>query len=553
MLPSQGYVSISRRPPDVEDYIDILRRHRAWLIGPTFAGLVIAVVVAFLWTDTYVSQAVMRITPPAVPENLVPSNFNMQMAERVNQIRQEILTRQSLAAMIQRADLDLYKRERARKPIDDVVEEMRKNISTPMLDQQVRAAGRPASAFQIVFKYPDRHKAKAVVDQLVSKFTERSVKVSTSQSNITTEFLTSESKNAKDELDRVEANLAAFRGANAGRLPEHVPNNIQALNALQSQLAAETEQLNRDTQDKLMLQTTQQGLENQLASAAVMSQGGGEAVKNERLISVNREILGTEARLSGLREIYKDNHPDVRNWRAQLEVLKRERDLLEKQEQSQSQDKTKPKPPLSVLAQREQESLKSQIEHVKAQLRAKDLDMKQRTDSQNRINKLMEVYQARIQTSPQSEQRYAELQREQQVARAKYDEMAKKESLSTMASNLEARKAGENLEVLDQASLADAPSEPNRWMIVGIGAGLGLVTGLFLVAAREVKDTSLKNLKDVRAYTNLPVLSSIPLLENAAIVQQHRRVAWLAWSTAVIVGIAAMSSSMYYYFVVSRT
>src|SRR5205085_3245952 len=178
-----------------------------------------------------------------------------------------------------------------------------------------------------------------------------------------------------------------------------------------------------------------------------------------------------------------DNHPDVRNWQAQLEVLKRERDLLEKQEQSQ--DKTKPKQPLSMLAQREQENLKLQIEHVKAELRAKDLDVKQRTDSQNRINKLMEVYQARIQTSPQSEQRYAELQREQALARAKYDEMSRKESMSTMASNLEARKAGENLEVLDSASLPDAPSEPNRWLIVGIGSGLGLMLGLFLVAARE--------------------------------------------------------------------
>lgn len=551
MLPSQGYVSISRRPPDVEDYIDILRRHRAWLIGPTFAGLVIAVVVAFLWTDTYVSQAVMRITPPAVPENLVPSNFNMQMAERVNQIRQDILSRQSLAAMIQRPDLDLYKKERARKPIDDVVEEMRKDIATPMLDQQVRAAGRPASAFQITFKYSDRHKAKAVVDQLVSKFTERSVKVSTNQSNITTDFLTTESKNAKDDLDRVEGKLAAFRAANAGRLPEQVANNIQALNALQSQLAAETEQLNRDTQDKLMLQTTQQGLENQLASVAVLTQGGGEAVKNERLINVNREILATEARLSGLREIYKDNHPDVRNWKAQLEVLKRERDLLEKQEQSQ--DKTKTKEPLNALAQKEQENLKLQIDHVKAQLRANELDVKQRTDAQNRINKLLQVYQARIETSPQSEQRYAELQREQTVARARYDERKGKESMSVMASNLEARKAGENLEVLDPASLPDAPNDPNRWLIVGVGAGVGLMLGLFLVAAREVKDTSLKNLKDVRAYTNLPVLSSVPLLENAAIVQQHRRVAWLAWSTAVIVGIAAMSSSMYYYFVVTRT
>ena len=30
----QGYVSVSRRPPDIEDYIDILRRYRSWIIGP---------------------------------------------------------------------------------------------------------------------------------------------------------------------------------------------------------------------------------------------------------------------------------------------------------------------------------------------------------------------------------------------------------------------------------------------------------------------------------------------------------------------------------------
>jgi hypothetical protein len=44
-----------------------------------------------------------------------------------------------------------------------------------------------------------------------------------------------------------------------------------------------------------------------------------------------------------------------------------------------------------------------------------------------------------------------------------------------------------------------------------------------LAAAKEVKDASLKNLKDVRAYTNLPVLSSIPLLENALLVRRKRR------------------------------
>jgi uncharacterized protein involved in exopolysaccharide biosynthesis len=37
---------------DIEDYIDILRRHRSWIRGPAFVGLVASVVIAFLWPNT---------------------------------------------------------------------------------------------------------------------------------------------------------------------------------------------------------------------------------------------------------------------------------------------------------------------------------------------------------------------------------------------------------------------------------------------------------------------------------------------------------------------
>ena len=85
-------------------------------------------------------------------------------------------------------------------------------------------------------------------------------------------------------------------------------------------------------------------------------------------------------------------------------------------------------------------------------------------------------------------------------------------------------------------------------VIAGAGVGLGLFFGVFMAGVKEMKDTSLKNLKDVRAYNNLPVLSSIPLLENALLVRRKRRLFWLAWSTAIIVGTIAMSGSMYYYY-----
>ena len=138
--------------------------------------------------------------------------------------------------------------------------------------------------------------------------------------------------------------------------------------------------------------------------------------------------------------------------------------------------------------------------------------------------------------------------RDYNIAKTDYDEKSKKKEISETSSNLEQRKAGENLETLDPPSLPEQAADPNRLLIAAVGTGLGLFFGVFMAGAKEMKDTSLKNLKDVRAYTNLPVLSSIPLLENALLVRRKRRLFWLGWSTAIIIGTIAMSSSMYYYY-----
>ena len=117
-----------------------------------------------------------------------------------------------------------------------------------------------------------------------------------------------------------------------------------------------------------------------------------------------------------------------------------------------------------------------------------------------------------------------------------------------MSTALENRQQGERLEQLDPPSIPQTPTQPKRPLIIAIGTGIGLIVGLCLAGAWEVKDTALKNLKDVRAYTQLPVLGSIPLLENDLVVRRRKRLAWLAWSTACLVGVIIMSSSVVYYF-----
>src|SRR5687768_2149125 len=107
----QNQASPARRQPDIEDYIDMVRRYRSWIIGPMFAGLVIATVVAFLWPDTYVSQASMRIKAQVVPEKLVSGVLHAHMAERLEGLKAVILSRNSLVEIVQKPSLDLYKKE----------------------------------------------------------------------------------------------------------------------------------------------------------------------------------------------------------------------------------------------------------------------------------------------------------------------------------------------------------------------------------------------------------------------------------------------------------
>src|SRR5437879_5651537 len=120
MQPSEGG-SVSRRALDVEDYIDIARRHKGWIFGPFLFTVVASVVGVYLWPDSYVSQAVVKIVPQQVPQNMVQSSINQEMNDRINSMSQTILSCTVLTTMINR--FRLYQTERSRYPIQDVMED----------------------------------------------------------------------------------------------------------------------------------------------------------------------------------------------------------------------------------------------------------------------------------------------------------------------------------------------------------------------------------------------------------------------------------------------
>lgn len=560
MLTPEVYSTIQRRPMDLSDYIDVARRHRGWVFGPLFAGVVIASVIAFILPNTYVSLAELRITPAQISENILPSVLNQQMSERISQMQQDILSRTSLAEIIQRPSLDLYKRDRDRKPLDDVIEQMRtKDVHIQMVNvpnSQGRAGG---SAFTVSFAYPDRYKAKATVDALLNSFMASNDSQQKVAGSITTEFLGDAVQKAKADVDRLNNELTQFRTKNVGRLPEELQVNAQALSSLQQQRGSMDEALNRDAQEKMVLEGRLDSLRSQRETFSSLSQQNFDETapehQSDRLRELNATISHGETQLAELRQKYTDSHPDVIGAQATLESLKKQREQVQRDEakQASATNKGKPVNRQSASTQATMSNLQVQEDQVKSQLKALELDRENRARQMASLDGEISQFRGRLESGPANEQQYAQLVADQVQVNQHYQDLLKKQGLAEENQQAQSRKAGENLEVLDPASLPVAPTAPNRWLIVGIGFALGTVIGLGLAALREIKDTSLKNLKDVRAYTQLPILGSIPLLENDLLVQRRKRVGFLSWTAALLLGFVAIGASMFYHFYVIKS
>ncbi len=549
-------LEVSRRTPDFEDFVDIARRHKTWILGPLWAGIVISTVVAFLWPDTYVSTATIRVTSSQVPDRFVQANLNQLLSERISVIAQGVLSRSTLTNIIQTHDL--YPRDKRRLPMEDVIERMRtKDIKIGLVNLQ--QGGRLIGAFPISFQYENRYLAQKVTQDIVSRLINENERETLTQSQTTTEFLTQEVEKAKQKLDEIEARVADFKIKNAGTLPDDQGINFAAMNSIDQRIGQMNASISRINQDKLLMESNLRLLKEQyqkaveLASVAPADPVRAQA-KNEELAYKNREITQAETALTHLKELYTDSHPEIRRVVANLGVLRRQRDELMRQDKESRDEEArkqaaaeKSKGPRKVVATREMMTIEQNMRQLETLIEAKNVELRDLQREIDRANQQARGYQSRITSAPLSSQVYAQLMRDYEQAKSTYTSLKMKQDDSARGTAIIRNKQGETLDLLDQASLPVTPAEPKRSLIVAGGAALGLLLGLLLVGVREMKDTTLKNLKDVRAYTQLTVLGCVPLLEGDVVVKRRKRVALLGWSTAIVVGVLVMGGAIAYY------
>jgi uncharacterized protein involved in exopolysaccharide biosynthesis len=389
-----------------------------------------------------------------------------------------------------------------------------------------------------------------VVQDLQSRFIDENIRNRSSATFQTTQIMKDEMDSAKKELDAAEDKLAAYRMQNNGRLPDQMDSNMRQLTALQSQASYLSARISAANQEKLQMESNIRIFKDQLANLskdAAQLQNAPER-KSPELLEAEHDLNTSEDQLAQLRQHYKDTFPDVQNAITRVEGARKKVQEVKTADAAKKTDG----PAVTPAGQqtvRETRDIEASIRRFQSSVEARDLDLQDNTKQLKEVNDAIKGFEGRMSTVPLGEKQYADLLRDRDLVKERFIDLSGKLGKAEIAQEMEGRKQGETLEVLDPASLPTTPTEPKRPMIILLGAGLGLLLGIGIAGAREMKDTSLKTLKDVRAYTQMAILGSVPLIENDFVVRRRRRLEWLGWTTACLAAAVVMSGSVVYYYV----
>lgn len=492
------------------EYLNAILRYRLVAFCAFTVGVVLAAFTVFTLPDVYESTTLIMIEPQDVPQNYVKATVTTRIEERLNALNQEVLSRTRLEAIIR--DLDLFRDLReVGTPSERIVEAMRRKIKVQVFPRD--------NAFRISYEANNPTVAQQVTARLAGLYIDENLRIREERVSGTTDFLENELIKVKNQLDKQEAAIQAFKQRHMGELPEQRETNMRALEGQRMELQTVTLALSAATERKILI-------ERQIAQSQVplTSTPGGPASLDPR-----SQLAALLARLQELRSRYTSQHPDVTALERQIE---RAREELGIEGDGPGAARALVPPDLA----RAHSEVLVEIARLQA--------------SKQEIEKRIAMYEARVENAFAREQELLLLTRDYGVTKTKYQTMLDKKLEAQLSQSLEQRQKGERFRILDPASRPEAPVRPNRRLLFLLGLATSLAAALGLPILLWYLDTSFHAADDLAAQS-LPVLAVIPQLATADTVRRQRfyRLRVLGLSTAaLVIGLSTASFYSRYFF-----
>jgi polysaccharide chain length determinant protein (PEP-CTERM system associated) len=468
----------------------MLRRRMRVILIPALLAPLAGFLVSYLFAAKYTSQAEVLVEAPKISDAVVPQVYNEDLTQQMNEIVGRVMSTTTLRPRVEALGL-----ARTGQTVDDLVGNIQQNMTIQQApDISQSAAGKrkqsSSAAFYVSYIGSSADEAKRICAELTSMLIEQDLRSRQEHTKGTTDFLTQQVADAKEHLDELDKKVAAFKNQHMGQLPGDEDNNLKILMGLNSQLDANTQTLNRATQDRSY---TESLLAQQLAAWKASQSASNPQSLQQQLSQLQAQLIDLQAR-------YTSDHPDVIKTQADItQVKKKLAELNETSENAANTTNTK-----------ESGSDPAEIRQLRLQVHQYEELIAQATRDQKRLQQEISVYQSRVAASPSIEEEYKELARDYDNAQKVYQDDLAKKSTSNMATQAANQAEGAQMTLLNPANLSDTPSFPNRLFFAGGGLGAGLALGLGLALWLELRDKSIRTQADAESALELPMLVAVP-------------------------------------------
>src|ERR1700719_194736 len=488
----------------MDDYLAMgKRRLKVILISVLLAPLP-GFLASYAFPPKYTSQSTVLVEGQKVPDNYVQSVITADFTQRVQTLSQEVLSPSRLRPMIE--NLGLAKPDDENKVISDIQQNMQVQPVITSMSAAAAQAGiagakkkkqsstdEPVPGFNVNYTDSNPGRAQKICNAMTSLIVDENLRSRASVAQGTTEFLGRQVDDAKHALDEQDSKLAAFKRQYMGQLPGDIDNNMRMMLSLNSQLDASTQTLSRAQQDKAY---TESMLSQQIAAWKSSLSSTNPQTLETQLTQLQAQLLQLQAR-------YTDDYPDVIKTKADIaEVEKKLKEVNAAAAASNS----------SAGGDKASAAEPAEIRQLRLQIHQYQNVIDQATIDQKRLQRQIGVYQSRTSMSPNVEEQYKLLTRDNDNAQAFYKDLLAKKSSASLGTSMESQQQGEQMKILASAGLPESPTFPNRPLLAAGGLGVGLALGLIIAIWLEFSDKSIRTEKDAASVMDLPLLISVPWL-----------------------------------------
>src|SRR5690606_23495729 len=200
----------------LEDVLIVLRRRIFYFIVPILVIVPVGFAIIMMLPPLYTAQGKILVESQQISEALVRSTVSSYAEERIQTIRQRVMTRARLLEIAEK--FDLFPRDKGLSE-GERVRRMRDAFGMNLISANAgrRRRNQPDNTIGINVSFTDRSPDKAfqVTNELMTLILSEDVRARTEGASSATEFFAQESRRLAEAIDKTEDQIADFKAKNA--------------------------------------------------------------------------------------------------------------------------------------------------------------------------------------------------------------------------------------------------------------------------------------------------------------------------------------------------